>query len=165
MQYLLLVMIKILDNIIITAKTIATYKNKKILSSLLVIISQIIFYFIITKIVNDNSNIAIIIISISSGIGNYIAFILNDKFKKDDVWGNVITSSDTDMLIELCTILKNNKIKYLLMDTYNRRFEKTYTIQAYTKTKEESKLIDNYLEKCNSKYLRMINGIEVKRNI
>lgn len=164
MQYLLLVIIKILDNIIITAKTIATYQNKKILSSLLVTISQVIFYFIITRIVDDNTILAIIIISISSGIGNYIAFALNDRFKKDDVWGNVITSNDSSMLIELCTLLKNNKIKYLLMDTYNRRFEKTFTVQAYTKTKEESKLIDDYLEKSNSKYLRMINGIEVKRN-
>ena len=51
------------------------------------------------------------------------------------------------------------------MDTYNRRFEKTFTVQAYTKTKDDSKLIDNYLEKCNSKYLRMINGIEIKRKI
>ena len=108
---------------------------------------------------------AIIIVSISSGIGNYIAFVLNDKFKKDDVWGNVITSSDTEMLIKLCTILKEHKVKYLLMDTYNRRFEKTFTVQVYTKTKEESKLIDDYLNSCDAKYLRMINGIEVKRNI
>ena len=164
MQYLLLAMIKILDNIIITAKTITTYQNKKILSSLLVIVSQFIFYLIITRVVKDNTILVIIIISVSSGVGNYIAFILNEKFKKDDVWGNVITSNDTKMLIELCTILKQNRIKYLLMDTYNRRFEKTFTVQAYTKTKEESKLIDGYLEKSNSKYLRMINGIEVKRN-
>lgn len=165
MQWLFLIFIKILDNIILTAKTITTYQNKKILSSLLVVISQFIFYFLITKVVDDNTILAIIIVSISSGIGNYIAFVLNDKFKKDDVWGNVITSSDTEMLIKLCTILKEHKVKYLLMDTYNRRFEKTFTVQAYTKTKEESKLIDDYLNNCDAKYLRMINGIEVKRNI
>ena len=110
MQYLVLALIKILDNIIITAKTITTYQNKKILSSILVIVSQFIFYLIITKVVEDNTVLAIIVISISSGIGNYIAFILNDKFKKDDVWGNIITSSDTDMLIDLCTVLKKTKL-------------------------------------------------------
>ena len=44
MQWLFLIFIKILDNIILTAKTITTYQNKKILSSLLVVISQFIFY-------------------------------------------------------------------------------------------------------------------------
>ena len=34
------------------------------------------------EVINDNSLLAIIIVSISSGIGNYIAFIINNKFKK-----------------------------------------------------------------------------------
>lgn len=162
-SYILLAIVKILDNLILTAKSIATYQNKKILSSLLIIVSQFIFYFVITEVVNDSAMTAIIVISISSGIGNYLAFVLNEKFKKDDVWGNVITSSDSEMLIDLCTMLRQNHIKYLLMDTYNRKFEKTYTVQAYTKTKAESKLIDEFLSKSDAKYLRMIDGIEVRR--
>lgn len=123
-SYILLAIVKILDNLILTAKSIATYQNKKILSSLLIIVSQFIFYFVITEVVNDSTMTAIIVISISSGIGNYLAFVLNEKFKKDDVWGNVITSSDSEMLIDLCAMLRQNRIKYLLMDTYNRKFER-----------------------------------------
>ena len=47
MGYVGLALIKVLDNIILTAKSIATYKEQKILSSILVAISQLIFYLII----------------------------------------------------------------------------------------------------------------------
>ena len=88
--------------------------------------------------------------------------MINDKFKKDDVWTNMITSSDKQLLIDLCTMLKNHKVKYLLFDTYNRRFEQSYTVKAYTKTRLESKLIDEFLQNSSSRYLRMIDGNEVK---
>ena len=56
-----------------------------------------------------------------------------------------------------------HKIKYLLFDTYNRRFVESLTVMIFSKTKYESKLIDEFLEQNNIKYLRMIDGIEVKK--
>ena len=162
MTYLFLALVKILDNIIMTAKSLATYKGQKVLSSILVAVSQLLFYLIIDQVVNDSTLVAIIIVSISSGIGNYLAFMINDKFKKDDVWTNIITSSNKEMLVELCTMLREHKVKYLLYDTYNRRFEQSYTVTAFTKTKAESRLIDEYLKNTDVKYLRMIDGVEVK---
>ena len=162
MMYILLGIIKIIDNIVLTAKSLATYKGQKILSSILVIISQLLFYLVIDQVINDSTMLAIIVVSVSSGIGNYVAFLINDKFKKDDVWQNIITSSDKEMLIDLCTKLKEHKIKYLLFDTYNRSFYESLTVIIFSKTKNESKLIDDYLTTTNSKYLRMIDGIEIK---
>lgn len=162
MTYILLSLVKICDNIIMTAKSLATYKGQKLLSSVLVVVSQLIFYLVISQVINDNTMLAIIIVSISSGIGNYLAFMINDKFKKDDVWENTITSSNKEFLVNLCTMLREHKVKYLLYDTYNRRFEQSYTVTAFTKTKAESKLIDTYLKNTNVKYLRMIDGEEVK---
>ena len=163
MQYIILGISKILDNVILTLKSIYTYKNKKILSSLLVIISQLMFYTIIKQVIADDSIMTILVVSIASGIGNYIAFIISDKFKKDDTWTNIITSSNKEMLVDLCTMLREHKVKYLLYDTYNRNFKQSYTITAFTKTKAESKLIDEFLDSTDVKFLRMINGIEVKR--
>ena len=162
MTYLILAIVKILDNIILTAKSIATYKGQKILSSVLVAASQLIFYLVINQVINDNTFLSILIVAVSSGIGNYMAFIINEKLKKDDVWTNIITSSNKDFLVELCTMLKEHRVKYLLYDTYNRRFEQSYTVTAFTKTKAESKLIDEFLGNTDFKYLRMINGIELK---
>lgn len=162
MTYIILFLVKVIDNLILTAKSIATYKGKRFLSSVLVSISQLLFYLVIDQVINDNTIVAIIIVSLSAGIGNYLAFIINDKFKKDDVWENIITSSDREFLIKLCTMLKENHVKYLLYETLNRKFEQSYTVTAFTKTKAESKLIDEYLKGTNVKYLRMIDGNEVK---
>ena len=161
--YIVLGIIKVIDNIILTAKSLATYKGMKIISSILVIISQLLFYLVIDQVINDSTMLAIIIVSVSSGIGNYIAFMINDKFKKDDIWENIITSSNKEMLVELCTMLKKHKIKYLLFDTYNRSFIESYTVMIFSKTKAESKLVDEFLEQTDIKYLRMIDGIEIKR--
>lgn len=160
-EYLSLIFIKILDNCIITAKNITTYQGKKIVSSILVTISQLLFYLVISKVINDNTFLAIILVSVSSGVGTYLGFIINDKFKKDDVWQNIVTSSSKEMLIELCEMLRDNHVKYLLYETLNRNFEPTYTVTAFTKTKAESKLIDNFLDNTDKKYLRMIDGKEI----
>lgn len=92
MSYVLLALVKVFDNIISTAKSIATYKEKKVLSSILVIVSQLIFYLIISQVINDKTILSIIIVSVSSGVGNYIAFMINNKFKRDAKWTMVITS-------------------------------------------------------------------------
>ena len=164
MTYILLAIVKIGDNIVLTAKSLTTYKGMKIISSILVIISQLLFYLVIDQVINDSTMLAIVIVSVSSGIGNYIAFMINDKFKKDDIWENIITSSNKEMLVELCTMLKKHKIKYLLFDTYNRSFIESYTVMIFSKTKAESKLVDEFLEQTDIKYLRMIDGIEIKNN-
>lgn len=163
MQYVILSLIKIFDNIILTAKSIATYKGQKLFSSILVAVSQLLFYLVIDQVVNDSTMAAIIVVAISSGVGNYVAFIINDKFKKDDTWTNIITCSNKNDIVKLCTMLKEHKIKYLVFDTYNRSFVESLTVMIFSKTKYESKLIDEFLEQNNIKYLRMIDGIEVNK--
>lgn len=156
MTYLVLAIIKILDNIILTAKSLATYKEHKILSSILVVVSQLIFYLVIDQVISDNTMLAIIIVSVSSGVGNYVAFLINGKFKKDAKWTMCLTSSDKEDVERLCNYLAENKIKYLASDGYNRRMEKTINIIAFSKTKAESRLIEQYLKTSNSKYLKEI---------
>lgn len=156
MGYVLLALVKILDNIILTVKTIATYKEQKILSSILVIVAQLIFYLVIEQVIEDNTFLSIIIVSVSSGIGNLLAFFINDKFKRDTKWTFVITSSDVEDIKTLCNYLVTNKIKYIANDGYNRRGEKTINVIAFSKTKNDSRLIEDYLLNTKSKYLKEI---------
>lgn len=156
MTYVILALIKIFDNVILTAKSIATYKEYKIISSILVVISQLIFYLVINQVINDNTILAIVIVSVSSGVGNYIAFLINNKFKKDTKWTIVLTSSDREDVKRFCNYLVEHKIKYVANDGYNRRMESTINIIAFSKTKSESRLIEEYLKTTNSKYLREI---------
>jgi hypothetical protein len=155
-EYILLAVIKILDNIILTAKSIATYKEQKIFSSILVIISQLIFYLVINKVINDNTIMAIVIVSVSSGIGNYIAFMINNKFKKDTKWTFVIASSNINDIQRLCNYLVEHKIKYIANDGYTRKWEHTINVIAFSKNKDESRLIEKFLKDTESKYLKEI---------
>jgi hypothetical protein len=100
--------------------------------------------------------LAIIIVSVSSGVGNYVAFLINGKFKKDAKWSMALTSSDKEDVERLCNYLATNKIKYIASDGYNRRMEHTINIIAFSKTKAESRLIEQYLKTSNSKYLKEI---------
>lgn len=156
MSYVFLSLIKILDNVILTAKSIATYKEQKILSSILVAISQLIFYLVIDQVIEDNTLLAIIIVSISSGIGNYIAFIINSKFKKAAKWSFVITSSNINDIQNLCNYLAEHSIKYIANDGYTRKGEHTINVIAFSKSKNESRLIEKFLENTESKFLKEI---------
>ena len=155
--YISLAIIKVLDNIIITAKNIATYQEKKIISSILVVVSQLLFYLVISEVISDNTMLAIIIVSVSSGLGNYIAFTINDKFKRDTKWVFVITSSDIEDIKGLCNYLVLNNIKHIANDGYTRKGERTINVIVFSKTKNESRLIENYLKNdTKSKYLKEI---------
>ena len=156
-KLLLIIGLKIFDNVLLTYKSIVTYQGKKFLSSILVIISQFMFYTIIKEVMLDDSVTIIIAISISSGIGNYIAFMINDKFKKDSKWTFFLTSSDKDDVLRLCNYLVENKIKYLANHGLNRKGQETINVIAYSKTKDQSRLIEEYLNNTESKYLKEIN--------
>lgn len=154
--YILLSIVKILDNVILTFKSITTYKEQKILSSILVVISQLIFYLVIDQVISDNTLMAIIIVSVSSGIGNYIAFSINSKLKKDTKWTFVIASSNINDIQKLCNYLVENGIKYIANDGYTRKGNHTINVIAFSKNKNESRLIEKFLLNTESKYLKEI---------
>ena len=114
------------------------------------------FYFIIKSIVNDGSTLSTIIVCICSGLGTYIAMVINDRFKKDSTYTNILTCSHNDSIDEMCEYLLAHKIKYIPVDSYSRKNERTKTILAFAQTKYESKLIDEFLDNSNTKYLRQI---------
>ena len=155
-EYILLGLIKVLDNIVLTFKSISTYKEQKILSSILVIISQLIFYLVIDQVISDNTLLSIIIVSVSSGVGNYVAFALNNKFKKAAKWTFVITSSNLEDIKKLCDYLVGNGIKYIANDGYTRKGKHTINVIAFSKSKNDSRLIEKFLATTESKFLKEI---------
>lgn len=154
--YLFLAIIKILDNIVLTFKSIAVYKEKKLLSSILVVISQLIFYLVIDQVIEDNTLLAIMIVSVSSGVGNYFAFLINNRFKRDTKWTFIITSNNLNDIQNLCSYLAEHKIKYIANNGLTRKGKDTINVMAFSKSKDESRLIEKFLENTESKYLKEI---------
>ena len=156
MELIVLGVIKILDNMISTAKSITTYKNKKLTTAILVIISQFMFYFIIKSVVADSSLLTTIIVCICSGVGTYIAMLISEKTTKDVTYTNILTCSCEDSIDDLCEYLLEHKIKYIPVESYNRKNEKRRTVLAFAVTKYESRLIEAFLDKSETKYLRQV---------
>lgn len=147
--------VKVLDNILSTSKTILIQKNKALFASITVIISQIIFYKLIDA-ASDGGNTAVYVIALASGIGTYLALLISNKFSKERVFVNVIMNDDREIMMELRDFLKEHKITNLATIGFTKEWQETLAITAYAETKEQSKLIDNYLNSTGVKFKRII---------
>ena len=149
--------VKIIDNIISTEKTLLTQKNKALAASILVAISQFLFYILITEVVADSNMDSIVVVSIASGIGSYIAFYINNKFSKETVYINIITSNDKEKMKAFGDHMRAQGIKVVTMPTYGDDIEKTLTALVFANTRNQSKLIDKYMENNHDLYREVIN--------
>ena len=153
---LVVFVIKVIDNILGTGKTILIQKNKAFIASLTVVISQIIFYKLIDAVSDSGSEIMIYVIAIASGIGTLLALMISNKFSKDRTYVNIILNDNKEVMMEFRDWLKEHKITNLTTDGYTKDWEKTLAITAYAETKEESKLIDEFSNNSEHKFKRII---------
>ena len=148
--------VKVIDNILGTSKTILIQKNKSFIASIMVIISQIIFYKLINVVDSNGEELMIYVIAVASGIGTLLALYISNRFSKDRVFVNIILNDDKNVMMDFRDWLKDNKITNLTTDGYTNDWKKTLAITAYAETKEQSKLIDEYLKNSNVKFKRII---------
>lgn len=159
---LFLFLAKMADNALSTAKTILVQNNRALLAGVALALSNFIYFYITKDIVTSDNMISLIIVSIASGVGCYVAIIFNDKFSKDRTYVNVIMSDDKNSMMELRDFLAENKITNIISDSYDRNWEKTLSITAYAETKEQSKLIDKYLQNHETKFKRFVEGNRIR---
>ena len=153
---ILLFLIKILDNVIMAVKSIATNKGNIKTSSSLTVVSQLMFYFVINKVLSGNTILSIAVVSVGSGIGNAIGMKIADRFGKDIMFMNVLTCSDKENISGLYTYLKDNNIKSILFPCVTRKFKDSYALLIFSMTRNESKAIDIYIEGTDTLYMRKI---------
>ena len=157
---------KLIDNALSTAKTILIQKNKLILASIVLAISNAIYFKIAKSIISDDSDLALYIVSVASGVGCGLAMLINNRFSKEKTFVNVIMSDDINAMKQLRAFLASNKITNVAADSYTLDWStKTLTITAYAETKNQSRLIDEYLATSNFKFKRLVNDTQQKKNV
>ena len=154
-HYITLAVIKVIDNIVTTEKSLLTHQNKAVAASILVAVSQFLFYLLIKEVVADSNIISIIVVSIASGIGSYIAFCINNKFSKETVWINIVTSNDKTNMKAFADHMRAEGVKVVTMPTYGDDIERTLTALVFANTRSQSKKIDKYIE-ANSGFFREV---------
>ena len=148
---------KVFDNALGTAKTILVQRNQCVLAGLALGLSNFIYLSITKDIVTTDSTLALVVVSIASGVGCCLAVAFNNKFSKEKTYVNVIMSDNIDEMKRLRDFLAENKITNVASDSYTRDWErKTLTITAYAETKNQSRLIDRYIGESGTKFKRLV---------
>lgn len=155
---------KVFDNALGTAKTILVQRNRCILAGLALGLSNFIYLSITKDIVTTDSTLALVVVSIASGVGCCLAVAFNNKFSKEKTYVNVIMSDDKEEMMKLRDFLAENKITNVASDSYTMDWErKTLTITAYAETKSQSRLIDEYIETSNAKFKRLVQDKRISK--
>lgn len=153
----ILFLAKVLDNTLNTAKTILVQRNRCLLAGVALGLSNFIYLSITKDIVTSDSTLALVIVSIASGVGCCLAVALSNRFSKDRTYVNVILSDDKEAMREFRDFLAENHITNVATDSYTLDWSrKSISITAYAQTKAQSRLIDEYIERSLLKCKRVI---------
>lgn len=153
----ILFLAKVLDNTLNTAKTILVQRNRCLLAGVALGLSNFIYLSITKDIVTSDSTLALVIVSIASGVGCCLAVALSNRFSKDRTYVNVILSDDKEAMKEFRGFLAENHITNVATDSYTLDWSrKSISITAYAQTKAQSRLIDEYIERSLLKCKRVI---------
>ena len=148
---------KMLDNALGTAKTILVQRNRCFLAGIALILSNYIYFCITKNIVTADSDLAILVVSVASGAGCWLAMALNNRISKDRTYVNVIMSDDLEAMRQFRDFLAEHHITNVATDSYTLDWStKTITITAYAETKDDSTLINRYIQDSPLKFKRVI---------
>ncbi len=149
---------KVFDNMLGTAKTILVQRNRCVLAGVSLALSNFLYLCITKNIVTTDSNLALVIVSIASGVGCCLAVAVSNRFSKEKTYVNVIMSDDLEAMKFFRDFLANYHITNVATDSYTLDWsKKTITITAYAETKDQSRLIDEYIENSDLKCKRVIS--------
>ena len=163
LYFLILFLAKVMDNALSTAKTIFVQRNRSLLAGIALALSNFIYLLITKDIVTSDSMLSLVVVSVASGVGCWLAIAFNNKFSKERTYVNVIMSDDFEEMKKLRGFLAANKITNVAGISYTLDWKKTLAITAYAETKEQSRLIDEYLNNSDVKFKRVVQGERIRR--
>lgn len=153
---------KVVDNALGTAKTILVQRNRCLLAGIALGLSNFIYLSITKDIVTNDSLLALVVVSVASGVGCCLAVAFNNKFSKEKTYVNVILSDDKIAMQKLRGFLAEHKITNIAGDSYTLDWShKSLSITAYAETKYQSRLIDQYIASSDAKFKRLVQNTRV----
>ena len=159
-QFGIMFLAKVVDNILNTTKAIFIQRNKAILAGISLSLSTFIGYYITKIVVQSDGLVPNIVASVAASVGCIVAVSISNKLSKDRLYVNVLMCDNIYAMRELHDMLSKKHITNVVTDTYNKDFKsKTITITAYCETKEQSKILDEYIASMNKKLKRVIQKV------
>ena len=159
-QFVIMFLAKVVDNILNTTKAIFIQRNKAILAGISLALSTFIGYYITKIVVQSDGLVPNIVASVAAGVGCIVAVSISNKLSKDRLYVNVLMCDNIVAMQKLHNFLAEKHITNVVTDTYTKDFKsKTITITVYCETKEQSKILDEYIANMNKKLKRVIQKV------
>ena len=120
-------------------------------------LSDCIYFWVTKRIVSANSNLVILVVAMAGGIGCALACLVSEKISKDRTYVNVILSDNLEAMKAFRDFLAQHHITNVATDSYTLDWnKKTISITAYTETKRQTRLIEQYIENSPLKFKHVI---------
>lgn len=148
---------KVIDNALSTTKTIFIQRSRWLLAGITVIVTDFIYLSIISRVVSSKDPLAMVVVSVAGGVGCSLACLISNRLSKDRTYVNVIMSDNKEAMQDFRDFLAEHHITNVATDSYTKNWnEKTITITAYAETKDDSRLINKYIENSPLKFKHII---------
>ena len=148
---------KVVDNALNTTKTIMVQRSRWILAGVAVVLSDFIYFWITKRVVSADNELAMLVVAVAGGVGCSLACFVNEKLSKDRTYVNVIMSDNLEAMQNFRDFLATHHITNVAADTYTLDWsKKTISITAYPETKEQSRLITEYIEHSPLNFKRVV---------
>lgn len=135
---IVLFLLKMVDTIINSGKTIFMIKGKKFLSALSQAISNVFYVILMSKLMKSTDPASIAVTSLAMFIGQYLSQWVAEKFNKVKVFKVSATAKNQIVGETVMDALNNEDLDFRVLEAVGRR-TKTYVIDVFCHTKEETK--------------------------
>lgn len=153
--FLLVFIIKFLDCALGSLKTVFLVKNKFFISSTCNSLAAVLFIFVADIMANapiESKFWIAMAVFLANLTGGYIPPKIVKMLEQDKLFLYVITPTDIISGQKLADILKESGIAVTTDIAYDKYVNKVLKVTAYSTSKQESEIINMYLEKNNYKY-------------
>lgn len=147
MEILIAFVLKTLDNALSTAKTIYISKEKYFLGSLFNAFACFFYLIAIVQMTKDSSFKSILAMCVATFVGSFIPGILFKKSERDKLYIFDITSHTLEAGIAFADKIRQHDLAIKTFKSYDSRMNETLSCKIYCATKEESKLVNQMIDK------------------
>ena len=146
-----LFVLKMIDTIINSGKTIFLIRGQKFLSALSQAISNIFYVILMSKLMKSTDPASIAITSLAMFIGQYLSQSIAEKFTKVKVYKVSATAKNRLVGEMVMDALNNSNLDFRVLEAKGRN-TKTYVIDVFCHTKEETKSARQILDRNELKH-------------
>lgn len=146
-----LFLLKMIDTVINSGKTIFMIRGQKFLSALSQAVSNVFYIILMSKLMKSTDPASIFTTSLAMFVGQYFSQWIAEKFTKVKVYKISTTAKTIELGQEVIDALTDRGLNFRVLKAEGKK-SKSYAIDTFCPTKEEAKATKEVLNSFNLKY-------------